>query len=540
MLAITIFYNFPQKEKCWDVSFVVRREASGGHCRLLFCVEGDGYAMYGGKLVTFGCALIVAVAGSVRGELRELSLDKAIDYALGDSYRIKRLELDVEETRLWLKARKAALRTRVYMNVTAPDLDKISDYEWNSSLGREELIHRNTMLWQSELSVKQPVILLHYPTNGYVSLNCKVNQYGQKEDEWDLSYYNRVYAKYEQPFFLPNKLKNNLEEAELKLEESKLRYVDKRVDIVGDVARHYYWVFELAYRAKVFERHLDNLHAVYEATQEADSVDTMDVVQIELETANVREDLLENQSKLRREQADLRQRLGLPESDSLVVEPVIEVIPVRVDLEGAIEKAFELNPRVRRHGIWKRSAEIRRNNEKGRNAPHAKLELTYGLENTDDHFTQMWRDHDNTGSVRLWAYVPIVDWGERRARIRARQLDIEKHELSLEETREDMRKDVANAVTSVREYLERALSMQSSIDNSRMITEESISRYAQGRIDLQALLPVVQRHRETELNLLAAYLGYRRSLLDLMLRTFYDFEKGISMVDAFFEEQEEG
>jgi hypothetical protein len=44
---------------------------------------------------------------------------------------------------------------------------------------------------------------------------------------------------------------------------------------------------------------------------------------------------------------------------------------------------------------------------------------------------------------------------------------------------------------------------------------------------------MISRQRETEMNFLDAYLGYRRSLLTLMVETYYDYENGVSLIDKF-------
>ena len=65
------------------------------------------------------------------------------------------------------------------------------------------------------------------------------------------------------------------------------------------------------------------------------------------------------------------------------------------------------------------------------------------------------------------------------------------------------------------------------------ITDVSIGHYKSGAISLQDLLQIVNRQRETEINFLEAYQGYRRSLHDLMMRTYYDYENGISLIEKF-------
>ena len=135
----------------------------------------------------------------------DLTLQTAVDIAMENSYRIKQLQLGIEMNRSWLKARQAGLKSRVYMNLQSPDFNAISESKWNSTLLKDEIVRQNTQRWQMELSIRQPVILLGYPTNGYLSLNNKMYRYIQKDNgNKDVDYDNRYFLKFEQPLFRPN------------------------------------------------------------------------------------------------------------------------------------------------------------------------------------------------------------------------------------------------------------------------------------------------------------------------------------------------
>ncbi len=58
------------------------------------------------------------------------------------------------------------------------------------------------------MSVRQPVILVGYPTSGCPSLNNRAYRYLQMEDRGgqDLRHYNRYFVRYAQPPFQPTLL----------------------------------------------------------------------------------------------------------------------------------------------------------------------------------------------------------------------------------------------------------------------------------------------------------------------------------------------
>ncbi|MBD3378439.1 hypothetical protein GF406_25655 [candidate division KSB1 bacterium] len=466
----------------------------------------------------------------------ELSLDRAVEITMNNSYRIRRLELGIERTLFWLRAQRANLKSSVSLNLQTPDLSRISDYKWNSTLQRDEIVRQNTERWQAILSVRQPVILFNYPTNGYISLNYKVYRYTQRDNgDKDVDYYNRVFVKYAQPFFRPNSLKNNLEDAELNLELNKVNYTADRVNIMEHISGEYYDLFQLEYQRRIYEKqlkYLERLKSITDRIVARDSSRAIERIQVELEIANVQENVLENKSQLRRERANMKQRLRLSMDDSLIVEPRTPITEINIDLEQAIEYGYESSPHLRRLRIYKRKSEIDVEQQKGRNSFHMTLEMTYGLERQENKFIDIWEDYDNSNSITLNAHIPLWDWGERNARIQAEQMEVKQRLLDIEEHSENIRKNVINTFTNLNEYQERTLNMKNSLRLAQELLTMSLQQYANSEISIQDVLQIITRQKETDEKFIVAYLGYRRALLNLMVLTHYDFEKDQSLSEG--------
>ncbi len=481
--------------------------------------------------------LFLSSVASARQHGIELTLESAVEIGMSRSYRIKGLELEIEKNVAWLESQRAGLKSKVFMNMQSPNLNRLSDYKWNSTLKRDEIIRQDTELWQADLSVRQPVVLFGYPTNGYISLNYKVYQYNQRENDLrSTNYYNRLYMRFEQPFFMTNTLKNSLERAELNLEERQLRYVHDRVNIMEGLSSDYYSIFRLAYLNQVYNRQLAHLQRAAESAAghvQRDSTRRIEQINAELELANVRENAMENYSNLRRELANFTLRLRLNPEDSLFINPVVLIHPVSVDMNQALEYGYRLGPDIRIQEIYRRMSELDVQDQKGFNSFYVRLEMTYGLEQQDEMFRGMWDQYDNSNSVAVNAYIPIWDWNQRKLRIQAEMTDVRQREMNIEERKENIRKNVVNSVTNLNEYQSRALSMQQSVIMAEQLTAMSFVTYDRGESTMQDLLQVVERQKDTEIRFLDSYLGYRRSLLNLMAQTFYDYENKLSLVEEF-------
>lgn len=470
------------------------------------------------------------------GEQIELSLERAVEIAMDNSYQIRQLKLGIELSRQWLKAEQAGLKSKIYMNVKAPEFSALSDYKWDSILSKDVIVRQNTQRWWANVAVRQPVVVFGYPTNGYLSLNNTMYQYNQLDGGyWDVNYYNRYFLKFEQPFFQPNRLKNDLEEAELSLEETELNFLDDQVELIEDISRDYYRLFSYSYTDIILERYIKNLERLQKIANchERENGKSMDCIQIQIELTNTIEKRAQNMSDFRIESTRVKQRLRLEEVDTLIVRPDIRIKEIKVNLDQAIKYGYTLRPRMRLLDINRRKREIDLTNVKGWNAFTMNVEMTYGLEKQDESYRDLWNEFDNSYSVTVNAYVPIWDWGQRKARIAAQEITIRKTELYQEETRSSIESEIKNAYQNLQEYQKRALSMQQNMSMAEEISALSIEQYSKGEISLQDLLQTLTRQRDTEENFLEVYLGYRRSLIGLTVDTFYDYENDIALLDKF-------
>ncbi|MFC1551973.1 TolC family protein [Candidatus Latescibacterota bacterium] len=478
----------------------------------------------------------------------ELTLESAVDIAMSNSYRIQQLKLGIERTRFYLEARRASLKSRVYMNLQAPELNSTSEFKWNSTLEKDELVREDTRRWQMDLSVRQPVMLFGIPTNGYLSLNNKVYQYLQKQNgSTDVNYYNRYFVSFEQPLFQPNTLKNNIERAELDLQAEELEYIDDLVRQIDRIGDDYYELFELAYQSDIIARQIENLEKVTTILKRADSENaepSIEAIQAQVELANIQEKLNGNQSDIRIESARMIQRLRLDSEDSLMVHPEVNISPISIDVDQAVIYGFNLRPRMQLLAISRRRNEIYLDNEKGNNSFRVNLNMTYGLEKQDEQYDQLLNNHDTSYSASVNAYIPIWDWGERKANIAAREITLQQTDLSIEESRNEIKSEIINAVANLEEYQQRALSMKNNMDVALELTSLSLAQFEDNRISIQDILQIIKRQEETETNFLEAYLGYRESILRLLVNTHYDYEKDSSLLDQFraqlYEDRDEG
>ena len=490
----------------------------------------------GGTVLAACLAPMPAGAQQAQPQVINLSVEQMVELGLRDSYRIRQLVLGVERERNFVLAQQAGLKSRVELQVSAPEFSSISEYKYNSTLQREELVFENTRRWEAELSVRQPVILLGFPTNGYLSLNNQVYRFTQYAEDRDIRFYNRYFIGYDQPLFQPNRMKNDLEEAELDLERSELDYRSDVVGMIDDLADDYYELFETAYERVIAEEFLEHINVAVGAATEIiarDSARAIEADQLRVELANAREDLQQTNSSYRLQTAEIKQRLRLLAADSVAVDPVINVRPIDVDPDRAIDLAMNAAPRLRGLAITMRENEIQLDQTKGNNSFRMNVGLTYGREMQDPRFANLWEEPRNSYTVDISATIPVWDWGQRRYRIQAEEINLQRTRLSTEEAVTDIETSVRNEIRNLEEYEQRAMNMQENMALAHQITMSTIDRFRRGEVTLVDVLQTISRESSTARNFLDAYLGFRNANLRLQQLTYHDFELDMPLLDRF-------
>jgi len=478
------------------------------------------------------------LAGQEQAQVIDLTLERMVDLTLSTSYEVRRLNLEIERDQHNLHAEQARLRSSVDMELTVPAFRLTSEPKWNSELQKDEIIQENTRRWEGELSVSQPVMLFGYPTNGYLSLNNRMYRYTQIDDNGtkDVDYYNRYYVSYRQPLFQPNDLKNNLEQAEMRLEETQLDFYSDVVRMVNRVSRTYYDLFREYYRRSISMELVANLQraqAIAGNLSQADSSRAIDMDQIQVELANALENVQGAESSIRLRSAGVKRDLGLSDADSLAVTPVFQLDPVYIDMDQAVQYAKDLTPRMRNLAIDLRNSEIRLEDTKGRGGFQMDLNMSYGRERRDEEFNNLWVDPDNSYTVNVTADVPLWDWGERKARLASSRIGIQQTMLRIEEQELEMVSDVRNEVLNVQDREARTLAMRENLELAREVSETSFQRYETGVITVLDLLLSLRREEDTAENFLDAYLSWRSSLRSIQEQTYFDFELGVPVLERF-------
>ncbi len=132
--------------------------------------------------------------------------------------------------------------------------------------------------------------------------------------------------------------------------------------------------------------------------------------------------------------------------------------------------------------------------------------------------------------VGLTVNIPIIDWGENRARVHSAQAILSQNQYQRDAEIVTIERDIRTTVDRLKSSLRRLQLLEKNVIVAEKSFEISRQRYANGDIDSQAMALERERLNSAYISRLESYINYKLLLSDLMRKTFFDFEKNISLV----------
>ncbi|MBO5835234.1 MAG: TolC family protein, partial [Bacteroidales bacterium] len=317
------------------------------------------------------------------------------------------------------------------------------------------------------------------------------------------------------------------------------------LDLVYSVMSSFYNLLQVQKRRELSETNLQRQEEAYLLAKNkfaAGLIKEVDVLQMEVDLAEAQNSFemsLINQQSL---ENSFKELIGLNISDSVVLSmDMLDYKPVIVDPDKAIELAMKNRLEIREQEIQLELRQMSIKRQRAQGLPSASLtayfeksgvselgndgEITTSFQNvTKDYLVRP----QNYG-VGLTVSVPILDFGENKARVRAAEANLQKARNQQEQVRRNIESEVLNLVSEVNTSLKRLQLLEKNIEVAEKSFEITRARYADGDIDSQALALERDRLNNAYTTHLSAYITYQLKLADLMRNTFYDFVNDVEI-----------
>ncbi len=478
------------------------------------------------------CAALLTVSFAAFAQ-QTLTLDKALAIAETNSPSIQQSLLNLERYQNNLEAQRAAMKSKFSLSVNPVDYTNTRRFDTRFS----EWYTNESFATNATFRVEQPILV----TDGTISL---INRFGWQRSTAEFTgqdpttskrFSNNLYLNLNQPLFTYNRLKLQLKELELSYENANLSYAMQRLNLEKNVTQFFYNVYMAQMDLSIAREELENTRKSYEIIKnkvDAGLAAREELYQAELNLSQSTSGLQNSQVSFENAKDELKMYLGIDLFEDILVMADVEAQPVPVDLEKAIENGLKSRMELRQREIEVESSQFEMIRTKALNEFNGTMNLAYGFIGDNEKLGLMFDQPTKNPQVQLSFSIPIFDWGEKKARIRAQEASIKSQELNLDEQRKQIIIDIRQVYRNLENQVNQIEIARQSERNAQLTYEINLERYENGDLTGMDLNLYQNQLSSQKIAYAQALLNYKIQLLNLKVQSLFDFEKNQPVVPA--------
>ncbi len=483
------------------------------------------------KLIQSGFLLIVFWQILLSANAQQiLTLEKALAIADANSPDIRKSLLNLENSEQSLKAQKAALKSNFSLGVTPYSFNQTRSFDnynarWFTSKTTQSM---------GTFTVSQPIL----PTDGTISL---VNQFGWQNKssiQGENSTTSKAFTNYlslsiDQPIFTYNRTKLQLKQLELNLENAQLNYAMQRLSMEKQVTQFFYSVYLAQMNLDITKDEFNNTQKSYEITENkvtAGIAAKEELYQAELNFATAKSSYENAQVNLDNLKDQFKQYIGLDIMEEITVMANIELSSVTVDQKKALDYGLSSRMELRQRAISVESSLFDMIKTKALNEFKGSIGLSLGITGDNEKLRDIYDNPTNNPKVSVTFNVPLYDWGEKKARIKAQEAVIETQKINEVEERKQIMVDIRNACRSLQNLVNQIDIAKQNEKNAQLTYEINLERYSNGDLTSMDLNLYQTQLSQKKMAYAQALIDYKNQLLNLKIQALFDFETNQAIV----------
>lgn len=486
------------------------------------------------NLLTFFILLLLLLMITSLSEAQQLiTRELAMDIAAENSPDLKQSRLSLEFSQEKLYAQRARLKSQFALSLSPFQYERRNTQDKQTN---EWFLNENA-LSSGTLSVNQRIL----PTDGTLSLrNTFYYDYNKTEsglasDPISRTFNNNLSIALTQPIFTYNRTKMELENLELNYELALLRYLIQKLNMEKNVAQEFFTVYSQQMRLDIAREELTNNEGSYETIKNKVNGGLMakeELYQAEVNLATSRSNVYTAELTLQNAMDRFKVRIGMPVRDTIVVLAEVEADSITVDGDQATALALKNRMELREREIDIEKSMFDIIQAKSTNEFAGSVTASYGITSQDEDITMLFDRSAKTPSVGLTLEIPLYDWGERKAEIKAAEANYRSAEIDLEREYIDIEVNIRSIIRNLKN-LENQIDIQrKTVKNAQLTYEINRERYLNGDLTSLDLGIYQDQLSEKKMALTNAIINYKLELLNLKIQTLYDFENQVSVIPS--------
>ncbi len=482
--------------------------------------------------------LLMLLCGLRLSAQTAITLEDALEIAEKNSPRIQTSRLSLTRSQELLNAQRAAMRSN--FSLTATPFEHRSSRPFNATVG--DFQRDNAISSSAALRVVQPIVASD-ATVTLMNTISHTNVWGDRyrpggwEEYSDRYFQNRLTLSIDQPIFTYNRRRMQLQELEFALENSEVSHILQRLNLERQVTQSFFSVYQQQQRVDIARRAFESMQQNYEITKvkaEAGLSAEVELFQAELNLANSRSDYENSLVTLENTKDNFKILVGMSLYDDFMVLPDINIDTLSVDPGFAIDQALENRLELRQREIQIEESQFSMIRTMAQNEFRGSVNLSIGMQGNDPNFFNIYDDSYPTSSVSVRFDIPVFDWGENRARIRATEASMESVKISYQDEVNSIIQSVRQVYRNLNNLRNQIEIQRQSVVNAELTYKINLERYRNGDLTGMDLNRFQEQLSSAELSYTNALISYKLELLNLKIQTLYDFEEGKPITDFVF------
>lgn len=452
-----------------------------------------------------------------------LTLEKAMEIAVVNSPSIQSTLLNLQRTTETLNAQRAGLKSKFALSVAPVDYSNSRKFDSRTSQWfTNEVINSS-----GTFRVDQPILA----TDGKISL---VNTFGWQSNTSDISgsktsnkaFSNNLYLSIAQPLFTYNRTKVALKTLELNNENAQLSYSMQKLALEKTVSQLFYNVYMAQMSLTIREDENENTQKSYEIIKnkvEAGLAAKEQLFQAEVNLETAKSSKSSARVALESAKDQFKQYIGMDIFEDISVITDVVVAPIEVDGKKALEHGLASRMELRQRQISIETSQFDMIAVKAQNEFRGDLALSIGVSGDDPTLSKIYDKPTQSPHYGITFTLPIFDWGQRAAQIRAQDAVINTQKLNYTnqdiQIKVDIRQVVRN-LSNLKDQISIALSNQK---NSQLTYDINLERFKNGDLTSMDLNLYQVQLSNNKMAYAQALINYKLELLNLKIQSLYDF-----------------
>ena len=483
------------------------------------------------KVLLAALALSIACSGTIWAQ-QLLKLQDALLIASKNSPDIKIVQLNLVQTQELLKATEASYKANFKIN-----LQPLTYSNDRVFYALDNQFYNTTNLRSAgnfNISQRLPW------TDGTLTLSNQLfwqQSSIEKFDNTTKKFNNNVRLQFDQPLFTYNRLKLELSTLQRSFENSQLNFNIQMLSLERSVTQQFYTVYNQQMRLQISEEEYNNQKANFEIIK--NKVDgglsrLEELYQAELNLASSKSSWENAKVSLENAKDNFKILVGMDiyNDISVLADPVADSVPVNLD--QAIKFALDNRMELRQRQISIENAKASLTQTMAFNEFAGNLSLSVGLLGDNEKFGMIFDAPTDNEQVALSLTIPIFDWGERKARIKASQTGIETQEVNYEDQKNTIIQTVRQTYRNLQNLLNQITIAEQNVRNAQLTYDINKERYVNGDLTGMDLNLFQNQLSSKKLDLINAQINYKLEILNIKIQTLYDWETKSSIVPTEF------